>query len=132
MNPIQFRMARAVLRQSVEIVASKAKVSPANLRRLELNQPVSDQIRNRVQAMYEDLGMTFHENEAGDFSGSAKPFNLSFVEDPSMDPQPAMINYQTFDESRVIFPGKYTGYGYRCSQNPEMDFSICFREPFLI
>ena len=86
MNPIQFRMARAVLRQSVEIVASKAKVSPANLRRLELNQPVSDQIRNRVQAMYEDLGMTFHENEAGDFSVSARPFNLSFEEEAAADP----------------------------------------------
>ena len=87
MNLIQFRMVCAVLRKSVETVARKAKVSAANLRRLELGQPVSDQIANRVRAMYEDLGMTFHENELGEFSVSVKPFTLSLVEEDSLGPE---------------------------------------------
>jgi hypothetical protein len=87
MNLIQFRMARAVLRKSVETVARKAKVSAANLRRLELGQPASDQIVNRVRAMYEHLGMTFHENELGEFSVSVKPFTLSLVEEDSLGPE---------------------------------------------
>lgn len=74
-------MARAVLRQSVEAVARKAKVNAANLRSLELGKPVSSQIRDRVQSMYEDLGMTFHENELGEFGVLVKPFTLSVVED---------------------------------------------------
>jgi hypothetical protein len=84
MNSIQFRMARAVLRESVVRVAQRARVDAQNLRRLELGRPVTDQIRNRVQAMYEDLGMIFFETDLGDFGITVKPFTLSLAESDSL------------------------------------------------
>ena len=84
MNSIQFRMARAVLRESVVGVAQKARVNPANLRRLELGRPVTDRIRSRVQAMYEDLGMTFFETDLGKFGITVKPFTLSLIESDNL------------------------------------------------
>ena len=85
MHSVQFRMARAVLMQSIKTVAHNAQVKAPNLRALELGKPVSRYVKDRVRTMYEELGMTFHENEAGELSVLVKPHTLWVVEDGNIE-----------------------------------------------
>jgi hypothetical protein len=92
-------MARAVLRESVIRAAGRARVDPETLRRLELGRTVTDQIRNRVQAMYEELGMTFFETDLGEFGITVKPFTLSFVDSGSLSAPDAVIHMKPGQEA---------------------------------